>query len=217
MGVFVALAADNWMSQQGERVRSIELTRLLVEELDRDETLLQDLIAQMPEKVSATGAFLSTPASASVSDSVAMSWLRMLWVSPEYAPRDAVFQSVLETDALRFIGGPELQIDLLRYHGESQQRVTYWFDLQYARLSRLTDLFSAHLDLSPDGPDQATEFFLLYADVAGGWSSLRSDRELSAEIAILRSFEDQMTSIVEQTIAENRALQQRLQTVLAGR
>lgn len=217
VGVLIALAADSWMNEREVASRTEDSIHLLIAELDRDSVAMVRLIRAMPAKESATGQFLHARPGDAVADSQAVAWLRVFWVSPEYPPGQAVFQSLSEADALRHVGEAQLQIQLLRYYEEHQGRVVYWFGLQYERLSRLTDIFSRHLRLEPATEAAAQGYFLEYAELENGWTALRSDAELATEVGVLRIFERQMTEVVEEALRVNSELRRDLRELISDR
>lgn len=217
VGVLIALAADSWMNDREVARRTDESILLLIAELERDSVAMARFIQAVPAKESATGEFLHARPGDPVADSQAVAWLRAFWVAQVYSPGQAVFLSLAETDALRHVGDAQLQVQLLRYYGEHQGRVEYWFRLRYDRLSRLTDLFSRHLRLEPATEVVGRGYFLEYAELENGWAALRGDAALATEVGVLRIFERQMTDVVEEALRENSELRQNLGELVSGR
>lgn len=206
IGVLVALGADAWWSQQGDRDEERAGLQLILADLEADTALIQEFIGYARGHDRAAATFLRYGDDPPGMDSVATT-LRSFLFGNLPGLRQAGFLSLREGGRLSLIQDPELRFRIMSYYSEDQPETQRWLEEHWERYNVFIDYWGRHLRAPRPRSTDSSWPLTGPVVVVSPWSAIRADLEFDAQALKVGAAAAIAILVAEGLLESNRELQ----------
>jgi len=217
VGVIVALFADDYRQRREVTASTTAAVNLLVADLERDSLELALTLESRPGSNPLLALLLTkTDRSAFPADS-AEAALHELLVARVYDPARTTFDLLIAQDGLRYIGDLDLQLAIVRYYEEFQDRVIQWNDSHRESWDQYASEYRQYMSPQAASIEQAMDGWLgIDARLTVTWDELRQDNVFMNSIFWRLAYGQIFERELRRTLAENAELRARLRGIPAA-